>query len=49
MAQIQVHDAGCERLIEADAPVDRIAAGFTFAEGPVWHGRERVLICSDIP
>jgi sugar lactone lactonase YvrE len=43
MAQITVLDPSFERLI------DRIATGFTFTEGPVWHGRDRYLIFSDIP
>lgn len=32
-----------------NAAVERIAAGFRWAEGPVWFGDGRFLLCSDIP
>ncbi len=32
----------------ADTPVERIATGFVFTEGALWHSRERYLIFSDI-
>jgi gluconolactonase len=34
-------------LIAPDAPIERIAGGLTFTEGPVWRGSE--LLFSDIP
>jgi gluconolactonase len=49
MAQIQVLDASFERLIDPQTEIENIATGFTFAEGPVWHSRDRRLIFSDIP
>src|SRR5262249_60086651 len=36
-------------LIDLDAPVDRLAGGFTFTEGPIWHPRDQYLLFSDIP
>ena len=48
MAEIQVLDASFERLIDPRAPVQQIATGLTFTEGPVWHSRDRRLIFSDI-
>src|SRR6201992_695222 len=36
-------------LIDLDAPVDRLAGGFTFTEGPIWHPRENYLLFSDMP
>lgn len=38
-----------EDLIELDAPVERLASGFTFTEGPIWHPREHFLLFSDMP
>jgi gluconolactonase len=35
-------------LIDLDARAERIATGYTFTEGPVWHHRERSLIFVDI-
>src|SRR6516165_8507952 len=36
-------------LIDLDASVDRLAGGFTFTEGPIWHPREQYLLFSDMP
>jgi gluconolactonase len=47
MSSLEVHDSGLHELIAPDAPVERIAGGLTFTEGPVWRGGE--LLFSDIP
>ncbi len=39
---------GLERLIDKDAPMDRISYGTTFAEGPVWDKRNKQLYWVDI-
>jgi gluconolactonase len=44
MAELQVLDASFERLIDPRAPIENIATGFTFTEGPVWHGQDRRLL-----
>src|ERR1700683_1030042 len=36
-------------LIDLDAPVDRLAGGFTFTRGPIWHPRDQYLLFSDMP
>ena len=36
-------------LIDLDAPVQRLAGGFTFTEGPIWHPRDQFLLFSDMP
>ena len=36
-------------LIDPGAPVDQVATGFTFTEGPIWHPREQYLLFSDMP
>jgi gluconolactonase len=36
-------------LIDLDAPVERLASGFTFTEGPIWHPRDHYLLFSDMP
>jgi gluconolactonase len=36
-------------LIDLDAPVERLAGGFTFTEGPIWHPRDQFLLFSDMP
>src|SRR4051812_21976439 len=36
-------------LIDVAAPVERLAGGFTFTEGPIWHPRDHYLLFSDMP
>jgi gluconolactonase len=36
-------------LIDVDAPVEKLAGGFTFTEGPIWHPRDQFLLFSDMP
>ena len=36
-------------LISRDAKVEKIEGEFQFTEGPVWNGREKCLLFSDIP
>ena len=45
---IVAHDNRLRELVDPDAPIERIATGYQFTEGPVWHSRERTLIFSDV-
>jgi gluconolactonase len=47
MSPLEVHDPGLHDLVSPDAPIERIAGGLTFTEGPVW--RRGSLLFSDIP
>jgi gluconolactonase len=47
MASLDVRDSGLHDLIAPDAPIERIAGGLGFTEGPVWRGGQ--LLFSDIP
>src|SRR5262247_1382239 len=47
MAPLEVRDPRLHDLVATDAPIDRIAGGLTFTEGPVWRGG--ALLFSDIP
>src|SRR5438093_2231744 len=47
MSPLEVHNPGLHDLIAPDAPIERIAGGLGFTEGPVWRGT--VLLFSDIP
>jgi len=47
MAPLEARDPGLHDLVAADAPIERIAGGLTFTEGPVWRGG--ALLFSDIP
>ena len=36
-------------LVEEGSSVERVATGFTFTEGPIWHPTEHYLLFSDMP
>jgi gluconolactonase len=42
-------DPRFDQLVQRHAKVDRIADGFTWVEGPVWHKQGGYLLFSDIP
>lgn len=42
-------DPALDELIDADAPIEKLAEGFNWSEGPVWRPRERDLLFSDVP
>ena len=44
----EVRDRRFNDIIDQDAALERVATGFDFTEGPVWHPYERFLIFSDI-
>jgi gluconolactonase len=46
---IHVLEQRFERYVQKTAAVERLATGFRWAEGPVWFGDGRYLLCSDIP
>jgi gluconolactonase len=47
MSSLDVGNPGLHELIASDAPIERVAGGFAFTEGPVWRGDS--LYFSDIP
>jgi gluconolactonase len=47
MAPLEVRDPGLHDLVAPDAPIERVAGGLVFTEGPVW--RQQQLLFSDIP
>lgn len=42
-------DPRFNQLVPKDAMLEKIAAGFTWVEGPVWHKQDGYLLFSDIP
>jgi gluconolactonase len=40
-------DPGLDRLLDADALIEKLATGFLFTEGPVWSFAEQALYFSD--
>ena len=49
MSTLDVRNAGLHDLIAPDAPIERVAGGLVFTEGPVWRKRDSALLFSDIP
>ena len=47
MASLDVHHPALHDLLVPDTPIERVAGGLTFTEGPVWRGTH--LLFSDIP
>jgi gluconolactonase len=45
---LQVQDPRLLELVDESAPVEQIATGFTFTEGPLWHP-DGFLLFSDMP
>jgi gluconolactonase len=46
---IEVKSDAIFELVEEGAQVERLATGFTFTEGPIWHPTEHYLLFSDMP
>jgi gluconolactonase len=46
---VDVKSEKLTELIDPNAEVERLATGFTFTEGPIWHPTEQVLYFSDMP
>ena len=47
MSSLDVRNPGVHYLIAPDAPIERVAGGLAFTEGPVWRGD--ALLFSDRP
>lgn len=45
----QTHDPRFDRFVMRNAPLERLATGFRWLEGPVWFGDAGCLLFSDIP
>ena len=44
-----IRDPRFRDIVDDDAEVERLATGFIFTEGPVWHPHDQALIFSDMP
>ncbi len=45
---MDIHHADFHNIIPQDAQFERVASGFDFIEGPIWHPGEKTVIFSDI-
>jgi gluconolactonase len=49
VGQLTVYDAAFRDVVAADARIEKIAEGFTWAEGPEWIGAGDYLLFTDVP
>lgn len=49
LGQIIRHDPRLDQIIAPGAPLEVLASGFEWSEGPVWLPKEKALLFSDIP
>jgi gluconolactonase len=48
-ANVEIRDPAFHGVVGDAIPLERIATGFLFTEGPLWHAREKYLLFSDMP
>jgi len=46
---VEIHDEQFRQVVGGGIAFEKLAGGFGFTEGPIWHPRERHLTFSDIP
>jgi gluconolactonase len=49
MTGVEIRDPRFERVVGRSVEFERLATGCIFTEGPLWHGREKYLLFSDMP
>jgi gluconolactonase len=49
MNTVEIRDQRFLQLVDEHATMERVASGFTFVEGPLWHSTGRFLLFSDMP
>jgi gluconolactonase len=46
---VDVRSDKLTKLVDENVEVEKLATGFTFTEGPIWHPRDEYLLFSDMP
>ena len=49
MSGVEVRDKRFEGVVGKSVEFERLATGFIFTEGPLWHRRDKYLLFSDMP
>jgi gluconolactonase len=49
MTAVEIRHARFEEVVGRNVAFERLATGFLFTEGPLWHSRGRYLLFSDMP
>jgi gluconolactonase len=48
-ADLEIRDPAFGSVVGSEIALEKIAGGFLFTEGPLWHAAERYLLFSDMP
>src|SRR5882672_6417801 len=48
-SSVEIRDPRFASVVGNSATVEKVAGGFLFTEGPLWHGADRYLLFSDMP
>jgi len=48
-SNVEVRDPAFRAVVGDDVTIEKIATGFMFTEGPLWHRADKYLLFSDIP
>jgi gluconolactonase len=46
---VEIRDPRFRAVVGSEVAFDKVATGFLFTEGPLWHAREHYLLFSDMP
>jgi gluconolactonase len=46
---VEIRDSRFASVVGKSVAVEKLATGFLFTEGPLWHARDRYLLFSDMP
>ena len=49
MTSVEIRDKRFEEVVGKSVEFEKVATGFLFTEGPLWHPRENYLLFSDMP
>ena len=49
MSGVEIRDRRFETVVGRSVDFEKLATGFIFTEGPLWHARESYLLFSDMP
>ena len=48
-ASVETRHPGLRAIVGDSVTIERVATGFLFTEGPLWHAQEKYLLFSDMP
>src|SRR5688572_4284557 len=49
VGRITRYDPALDAVVEANAPIEKLAEGFTWSEGPLWVASGGYLLFNDVP